>query len=176
MFKLNVIKSAVVILLGEAIAHYEVLPNGALMFGGRNAYEQGKFLVVGKDKVYYTNPFGDEPDKDITLEFNNTVELLEEAEYAEGDAALKLFGRVQEEIGAADFVDGADLLVEEHVVSTILLVKLLEAYSKEKVKEFAYNCYGIGEDSYVSHRDINESIEAEIFDLNPFTEWEDLPF
>ena len=176
MFKLNLIKAAAVIVMGEAIAHYEVLPTGALMFGGREAYEKGKFLVVGKDKAYFTNPFGDEPDADITLEFNNLVELLEEAEYAEGDAALKLFGRMQEEIGAADFVDGADLLVEEHVVSTILLVKLVETYSKETVKKFAYNCYGLGEDSYVSHRDIDEALEAEVFDLNPLTEWEDLPF
>jgi len=176
MKKLNLIKAAVVILLGEAFAHYEVLPNGALMFGGKGAYEKGRFLVVGKDKACFTNPFGDEPDEDVTLEFNNTVGLLEEAERAEGDAALKLFGRMQEEIGAADFVDGADLLVEEHVISTMLLVKLLETYPKDKVKEFAYNCYGMGEDSYVSHRDIDENIEAEVFDLNPITEWGDLPF
>ena len=130
MKKLNVIKAAAVVVMGEAIAHYEVLPTGALMFGGRNAYEQGKFLVVAKNKAYFTNPFGDEPDEDVTLEFNNLVELLEEAEAAEGDAALKLFGRMQEEIGAADFVDGADLLVEEHVVSTILLVKLLKHLDK----------------------------------------------
>ncbi len=176
MFKLNLVKAAVVIVMGEAIAHYEVLPNGALMFGGREAYEKGKFIVVKKGGAYITNPFGDEPDEDITLEFNNLVELLEEAERAEGDAALKLFGRMQEEIGAADFVDGADLLVEEHVVSTILLVKLLETYSKEKIKQFAYNCYGIGEDSHVSHRGIDEALEAEVFDLNSLTEWEDLPF
>jgi hypothetical protein len=171
MSKMNVIKAAAVIILGEAFAHYEVLQNGALMFDGQNSS-----LVVSKDKAYYTNLTDGNLNADVTGDFNHTVDILQEAENAEGDDALMLFGRMQEEIGAANFVDSADLLVEEHVVSTILLEKLLKTYPKDKVNEFAYNCYGLGEDSYVSHRDIDKSLQAEVFDLNPITEWEDLPF
>ena len=160
MFKLNVIKAAAVIVMGEAIAHYEVLPTGALMFGDRNAYEQGKFLVVGKDKAYFTNPFGDGPDNDVTEDFNFVMEHLREADAAEGEQAVMLLGKLAVTIGNAEFVGGNEAVSTEYAMVGIIAEKLIPEYGWEKVSGLIDDCYGIGEDSVLPHNHAQEDVES----------------
>jgi hypothetical protein len=129
MFKLNVIKSAVVIMLGEAIAHYEVRSNGALMFGDKGAYEKGRVLVVAKNKVYFTNPFGEEADIDVTEEFNSIVKDLEEADKADHIEARRRFTKMcrEEEIGGTDTPKDA-------VIRSILREKMMFSLSWQEIE------------------------------------------
>lgn len=144
-------KTAAAVVLGETFAHYEVLPNGALMFGGKRAYEEGKFLKVSKQGACFTNPFGVEPDKDVTADFKAVVNRLQEADAAEGEQAVKLFIETNVAIGAAGFVGADDMLAEEHIIATILWQKLLNHCTWEEVKEMAEDAKRTGEDSFVPH-------------------------
>lgn len=129
MFKLNLIKATAVVVMGEAIAHYKVLPTGALMFGGREAYEKGKFLVVGKDKVYFTNPFGREADIDVTEKFNSILDSLEEADKVDHIEARRRFTQMcrEEEIGGVD-------TATRKVIRSILREKMMLSLSWQEIE------------------------------------------
>jgi len=129
MFKLNLIKAAVVVMMGEAIAHYEVLPNGALMFGGRHAYEEGKFIIVEDEGVRITNPFGRGADIYITDEFYNIVNALEEASNLDHIEARRRFVQMcrEEEIGGVD-------TAMRKVIRSILREKMMFSLSWQEIE------------------------------------------
>lgn len=129
MFKLNLVKAAVVVVLGEAIAHYEVLPNGALMFGGRRAYEQGKFIVVEKGGVRITNPFGRGADIHITDEFYRIVNSLEEVNSLNHIEARRRFVQMcrEEKIGEVG-------TPQDDVVRSILREKMMFSLSWQEIE------------------------------------------
>ena len=167
MFKLDVIKSAVVIVMGEAIAHYEVLPNGALMFGGRRAYEEGKFIVVEKDGVRITNPFDRGADIHITDEFYNIVNALEEVSYLDHIEARRRFVQMcrEEEIGEVGTPKDA-------VIRSILRERMMKSLSWQEIENIL-SLYCPWEMECYSCEFLPKEQKAFV---GPDVPWEDLPF
>jgi len=129
MFKLDVVKAAIVIILGEAIAHYEVLHSGALMFGGRRAYEEGKFIIVKKGGAYIINPFDRGADVCITDEFYRIVNSLEEANSLNHIEARRKFAQMcrEEKIGEVG-------TPQDDVVRSILREKMMFSLSWQEIE------------------------------------------
>lgn len=167
MFRLNVLKAAVVVVMGEAIANYEVLPNGALMFGGRRAYEEGKFIVVEKEGVRITNPFGRGADIHITDEFYNIVNALEEVSNLDHIEARRRFVEMcrDEEIGEADTPKDA-------VIRSILREKMMASLSWQEIENIL-SLYCPWEMECHSRGFLPKEQTAFV---GPDVPWEDLPF
>jgi hypothetical protein len=167
MKKLDIIKAAVVVTMGEAFAHYGVLPTGALMFGGREAYEKGKFLVVGKDKVYFTNPFGREADIDVTEKFNSILDNLEEADKVDHIEARRRFTQMcrEEEIGGVD-------TATNKVVRSILREKMMQSLSWEEIE----NILSIYAPWRMECHSRGFLPKKQTTFVGPDVPWEDLPF
>jgi hypothetical protein len=167
MKKLDIIKAAIVIVMGEAIAHYEVLPNGTLMFGGKGAYEEGKFIVVEKGDVRITNPFGRGADIHITDEFCSIVNTLEEVSNLNHIEARRMFVQMcrEEEIGGVD-------TATNKVVRSILREKMMQSLSWEEIE----NILSIYAPWRMECHSRGFLPKKQTTFVGPDVPWEDLPF